>query len=296
MPINISMADQMFRTQALEKLSSPEQLDQLLKVTSPRSWLLLAAFSIIVTGIVIWGFVGQIPFNVDAYGILAKEGGVNPIVATENGILIRYTVKPGDIIKIGDPVAEIDTLTPQGQKVRKVLTSTIYGRIIETWKSDGHTVSAGDVIANSEYHDQPLKAIVFTDIASAKKIIPGMKVMLRPVNVEADKYGVLLGKVIYVGRYPSSPAAISGLIVGETLTGILASHPGLSVRVDVELEPDPTTNSGFAWTSKVGPPFKLYSGTLVRAAIQVERQRPVDMVLPLNIEGRGAESEYGPTE
>ncbi len=44
------MSQGLFRETSLEKLSSPEQLDALIKVTSPRAWLALAALKNIRAG------------------------------------------------------------------------------------------------------------------------------------------------------------------------------------------------------------------------------------------------------
>ena len=43
------MAGQIFRKTALEKLSSPEQLDELMKITTPKGWVALIAFMIPVS-------------------------------------------------------------------------------------------------------------------------------------------------------------------------------------------------------------------------------------------------------
>ncbi|MCP3871222.1 MAG: NHLP bacteriocin system secretion protein, partial [Gammaproteobacteria bacterium] len=55
------MSKAMFRKKALKKLSSPEQLDELLKVTTPHGWLALLALCAIVITIVLWGIFGRIP-------------------------------------------------------------------------------------------------------------------------------------------------------------------------------------------------------------------------------------------
>ena len=58
-----------FRKVALERLSSPEQLDQLMQVTSPRGWLALGAFGALLLTALGWSVLGSIP--TDATG----EGG-----------------------------------------------------------------------------------------------------------------------------------------------------------------------------------------------------------------------------
>jgi hypothetical protein len=57
-----------FRKESLERLSSPERLDQLMQVVSPRSWLPLVALGSIVGVAVIWSIYGRIPITVEGQG------------------------------------------------------------------------------------------------------------------------------------------------------------------------------------------------------------------------------------
>ena len=52
------MAD-LYRKSSLERISSPEQLDKVLRVTSPMSWLALIAITVMIVIITIWSFVGN---------------------------------------------------------------------------------------------------------------------------------------------------------------------------------------------------------------------------------------------
>lgn len=66
--------DPLFRQSALERLSSPEQLDQLMQVTTSRGWFALAAvIGLLVVGVVI-AAVGEIPIRTQAsYCLLLKD-------------------------------------------------------------------------------------------------------------------------------------------------------------------------------------------------------------------------------
>jgi hypothetical protein len=65
----------MFRKVALERMSSPEQLDQLLQVTAPRSWLALAALMGLLGTAIGWGFLGRISTTISGQGVLVRENG-----------------------------------------------------------------------------------------------------------------------------------------------------------------------------------------------------------------------------
>ena len=96
-----------FRKVALERLSSPEQLDQLLEVTTPRAWLALVALGALLVIGLVWGFAGSIPTLAAGEGILIRRGGVMDLVATANGQVDDVLVRVGDVIEKGQRVASI---------------------------------------------------------------------------------------------------------------------------------------------------------------------------------------------
>lgn len=49
-----------FRQKSIDKVSSPEQLDSYLKVTSPSVWLVLIGIIIIMVGAISWGALGKL--------------------------------------------------------------------------------------------------------------------------------------------------------------------------------------------------------------------------------------------
>jgi hypothetical protein len=59
-----------FRQESLERLSSPEQLDQLMQIVNSRSWLSLAALGSLVGLAVVWSIFGRIPIMVAGKGVL----------------------------------------------------------------------------------------------------------------------------------------------------------------------------------------------------------------------------------
>lgn len=104
-----------FRKVALERLSSPEQLDQLMRVTDPRGWLALGALGALILAAVSWGFLGSIPTEALGEGILIRQGGVSTVVAIAEGQVEEVLVQVGDAIAKGQPVARIrqDVLSRQ---------------------------------------------------------------------------------------------------------------------------------------------------------------------------------------
>jgi len=114
-----------FRKVALERLSSPEQLDQLVQVTNPRGWLALAAVGTLLAGALAWGIWGSIPTEATGEGILIRRGGVSDLVAPGTGQVEEILVQVGDVIAKGQPVATIrqEALNRQINDTRSKLAS-----------------------------------------------------------------------------------------------------------------------------------------------------------------------------
>lgn len=102
------MAQELFRKSALEKLSSPEQLDQLFTLAGPKSWIALAALMGMLSVVVLWGIFGTVPTKIAGQGILIRNGGVFDVVATGSGILKEMApLKSGDEVRKDQVIGRI---------------------------------------------------------------------------------------------------------------------------------------------------------------------------------------------
>jgi len=96
-----------YRKAAIDRLSSPDDLDQLLTVTSSKQWLALLGIGISILTAVIWSIVARIPTEANGDGVLIGQGGVVNVVTTGTGIITNFKLKIGDRVKAGDVVATI---------------------------------------------------------------------------------------------------------------------------------------------------------------------------------------------
>lgn len=119
-----------FRKVALERLSSPEQLDQLMQVTDPRGWISLLALGLVLSSAVVWGVTGSIPTEAQGEGILLRRGGVSDLVATGQGQIEEVLVQVGDVVETGDVVATVrqDELLRQIEEARQRLEDALEER------------------------------------------------------------------------------------------------------------------------------------------------------------------------
>jgi HlyD family secretion protein len=112
-----------FRKVSLDRLASPEQLDQLMQVTTPKGWVALLALSLLLLTAIVWGCVGRIPETVHGQGILVKSGGVRQVVPSAGGRVTDIAVGVGDLVSAGQIVARVaqPELTAQINQARAKL-------------------------------------------------------------------------------------------------------------------------------------------------------------------------------
>ena len=112
------MAKPIFRQVALERLSSPEQLDQLITITNPIGWIALLVSGGLLLAATLWGVYGNIPTNVQGQGIILKKGGLVTIQAQNSGTITALNVEVGALVQKGEAIARIqqDALLEQIRK------------------------------------------------------------------------------------------------------------------------------------------------------------------------------------
>lgn len=89
------MEDRLFRKESLEKMTSPEQMNDYIRVTGPGIWLVLAAVIALLTGALIWGALGRLDTTIVVSAVADENGAVvcyipeEQIGSVERGMTVR---------------------------------------------------------------------------------------------------------------------------------------------------------------------------------------------------------------
>jgi HlyD family secretion protein len=403
----------MFRKAALAKLASPEQLDSLMQVTTPKGWLALIALLIVIGAGLAWGVLGRTSERVSGAGILLPEGGLFGIETRGDGTVQEVLVKVGDVVSKGQVVMRVaqaaqaeeirqvraqiedllrnrdrsvqlivrnrdaelryllqerqrldkstealrnqlqfleNRLAAQTEAVRRGLItddvrqataqelesirgqliagqaqvvqmdgreastrnqadqgifsldqevrrtqrqlemtllrydegtqvlSPYDGKVMSRLVDEGQEVRASMTVLYIELTNQPLQAVAFIPMQGAR-LKPGQVAQMSPEGITWEEYGYLLGDVVTVAQGPSNPDAMTRVLRNQTLVQQFTAS-GTVYELRIKPRTDPGTPSGFAWTSRQGPPLRFGSGTLLRVQIPVQERRPIELVIP----------------
>lgn len=375
------MPNPIFRKKSLATLSSPEQLDQVMRVTRPMGWAGLAACFLLIAMALVWGVTGKINTVTTGNGILLKEGAIYDVVSLGTGQIQKIHVRVGDRVAAGQVVARLflpeldqqikaatdrlssleserkmsaalgertsriqrDNLSDRRKALEKALenpgpgraemelkqqlsdisvmemeletgiekqrfdatrdidqarlrartlqktralkgriTSPRAGRVLEVYSSSGKVIRAGDPILSIELDTaagNPLSAFLYFSPREGKKIRQGMTVRISPSTVKTEAYGYMIGAVRHVSGFPASRQGMRVVLQNPDLVTRLSAG-GAPIAVTADLLPDPSTVSGFTWSSGTGPDTRIESGTLCAANVIVDSQAPIRLVLP----------------
>lgn len=92
----MAQQEELFRKKSLERISSPEQLQDYMRVTTPGTWMLLLAVIILLGGLLVCSVLGRVETTVS--GKAQVEGGTATVEVEEK----TEKVEPGMTLRIGD--------------------------------------------------------------------------------------------------------------------------------------------------------------------------------------------------
>lgn len=262
----MAMKRQIFRKKALERLASPEQLDQLMPLTQPRGWLALCGIAALLLLAIVWSVVGTVETTVKGQGMLVRLGGVQQVRAPVAGAVSAVHVHIGKTVEEGQKLLELTPDQAGAPPNSLDVLSPASGRIVDMAIVEGGIVAEGSVLLTIESPDRPLRAVVYVPARDGYLVQARMEARILPATAKRSDPRYLPGKVGRAGRYPGSrTAAMRSMENEEWVSGLAARGPTLEVVVEL-LDED--------------VPLETYSGTPCEVRITVDEQRPIQLLLP----------------
>lgn len=151
------MKPELFRKEAMEQLTSPEKLDDYIRVSTPSIWLLLGALLIFLAGVLLWGTFGHLDVTVDGAAVV------------QNGELSCYidakdvsTVKPGMKITVNKKDSKIRKISEEPEILTEENSSDILELGIFTQSECVYEATAG----KTDLPDGIYKAVITVESIS----------------------------------------------------------------------------------------------------------------------------------
>ena len=96
----------LFRKSSMESISSPEQLTDYLRVTSPAVWIVMAAIILLLVGMLIWGSTAHI----DSYAAGTAQVQDGRMIVVFDDSELAANVQAGMSVTVGETSSLIDSV------------------------------------------------------------------------------------------------------------------------------------------------------------------------------------------
>jgi len=100
--------ERLFRQKLLDRLDSPDDIEQLMQVVNPSGWMLLLSLGGCIFLAGLGSIFFRIPITVQGTGVLMLPQSLIPLQSTTNGQLESLEVSEGDCIQKGDVLATVN--------------------------------------------------------------------------------------------------------------------------------------------------------------------------------------------
>lgn len=166
------------------------------------------------------------------------------------------------------------------------IMAPVSGIVTEVKAAIGAVLGPGQPVASIETGAEQLEMLMYLPATEGKKVEEGMEVLVSPSTTRREEYGSVRGVVEYVSEFPSSLESIVATLQNPALAQRVSAS-GAPYAGRVALVRDPSTASGFAWTSPKASNETLEAGTLATAEVRTGARAPITLAVPLIKEALG---------
>lgn len=263
-----------FRSSAVDRIASPEQLDRMIRVIPPRRWLALIGVLALLGATIVWSVVATIPTTLTGPGYLLPEGGLRKVQAAATGTVTSLEVSVGSHV-IAEQV--LGTTTDESGATRPFLAPET-GEITEvSTVLDAH-VDAGDRLALVRPVGWPLVVYGYVPVRDAGALRVGAQVQVQFGAGIAESYGFATGSVLSVSSFPATAERLEFILQDAALVDQVRDL-GPANEVVVALAQSAETPSGLVWGTGDGPPTELPAGLPASLTFVTGVRHPIEDVL-----------------
>ena len=187
--------------------------------------------------------------------------------------------------RIREMRAQVEAASRQAREL-EALTATkrvlapVSGQVIEIKVTGGAIVNPGAAVASIRTGSKVLEVLLYVPPAEGKQVEAGMQALVSPSTVRREEFGAIRGTVESISSFPASLEGMVAVLQNRSLAqSFFRDGPPYAGRI--VLVSDPTTASGFAWTSPKAADQTLSAGTLASVEIKTRSQPPITMAIPL---------------
>ncbi len=302
--------NQIFRKQALDTISNPEQLDQHVKITRPSVWIIVIGILAILVGVFVWSVTGTITTSEKIAGILFPANSVKIATSNSGGTVVDVLVEENQEVEKGDVLAVIPDLKTLEQiktinekyknssgsekEQYKILLNSLKREYVANsfvTASKAGTINKIAVLNSSvEPGEQVAVNVAKDESSSSKEILAyvpysqamnfkvGMEAQVTPVKLKREEYGYMKGVITKIGTTPVTlESIVSSMGTPKYISALQLTGQELEVRIKINA--DDKSKNGLEWSNQKGANAEVNTGAMCVVQVIVDSKKPISMFL-----------------
>lgn len=268
------MANKLFRQQAADEFTSPEQVNDYIRVTGPSLYVFLISMIVFVAAIIVWAGYGTVAESIKVKGVIFPHEGIEVVSSPHEGVVTQQLVRRGDVVKPGDALFRF-----VNNGVSGVVTAPKEGVVLAS-KNERESFRPFEACVyllpeKATLHGREL--ISYVSFADLRKLKEGMEVQVSPADMPREEFGYMLGRIVSIDRYPSTRTeAALRFKMEEMAVLVFPEQAGYEVRI--VLNEDPEHPGQIKWSQAGRGEVDIRMGTLCELQIVTQRRPVLEML------------------
>jgi biotin carboxyl carrier protein len=253
-----------------DRLESPDQLKDYVRVTSVSPLLIGCTILLLLCAFVVWGVFGTVTDHVEYSGLIFPHHGTDDVTLDSKGTIIKIYVHTGDTVAVGQRVAHVQTLGKDS-----MVHSTLNGTVLFT-KQERETFEPLEplvsmVCEEDDHHAVHTMLITYVDMETQHSLREGMEAQVWPKGEKRDEIGYVRGVITSIDRYPTPREEIVNQLKSTAMAEALFSLQESAWQVIIELNQMPEDSTRYDWS--FGQPRNVDMGVGTYCHVMTETQR-----------------------
>lgn len=268
------MANKLFRQQATDTFTSPEQVNDYIRVTGPSLYVMLTAMVLIVAAVIVWASYGSVADYVKVKGVVFPHEGMEVVSTPHQGVVTQQLVRRGDIVRPGDALFRF-----VHDGVSGVVTAPKAGVVLASKNEREHfqPYEACVYLLPQQAALQGRELVAYVAFTDLRKLHEGMEVQVSPADMPREEFGYMLGRIVSIDRYPSTRTEAALRFKMEELASLVfPEQAGYEVRI--VLDEDPAHPGQIRWSHSGRGEVDIRMGTLCELQIVTQRRPVLEML------------------
>lgn len=273
------MKNKLFRQQAADTFTSPERINEYIRVTGPSLYVLLIALLVCVASVCIWAYYGKVTDSVKVSGIIFPHQGTEGVHVPHDGVVAEVFARRGRYVHRGENLFRFIREGTSG-----VITAPVSG-VVLSYKEENESFKAFEscvyLLPQEESARQGRELVAYVTFKDLRKLAIGMEVQVSPTDLPREEYGYMIGRITEIAAYPTAKEeAVSRFKIEQFATDIFPQETAFEIKI--LLDADPENQDKVRWSHKKREDVFISVGTFCDLQIITRKRSVYELIFRLD--------------